>query len=413
MRSLRSRFEQWAIWKTYGWTATLLLILEFCITFTFFMFVPFISMYMTGGLGLSITFAGVLLAVRLIAQQGLMLFGGFFGDRFGYRKMMIIGFLCRGVGFAGLGLVTTPAWLLIMATIGGLGGALFSPSLRSILIADQPKHVHKTLFSIANMSGNAGTIIGPLVGSLFPIHYFPVLSVVVGAFFALFSILVWKLPAQPVIQQTTLSFQTSVKELLQQRPFLIAVFCMIPFHFIYQQLFLTYPLVAQTMTGSGGWIFSVVTVLVVVFQLWVTRRTKHYSIRQSLFLGYGIIILSTIPLMVHEGLWSLVISLVGMAGGVMVMQPAFYTYAASRATAGTLAMYLGFSNLAMAVGGALGNTAGGSLYEQLSTGGNATGYWIVLGAVCLLPLCVPARWWKDSSSGTTVIPKEKTNEPMS
>lgn len=60
--------------------------LNFFVTFTFFMFVPFISLYLTGELGYSLLFAGVILAVRLVSQQGVMLIGGYFGDKYGHKK---------------------------------------------------------------------------------------------------------------------------------------------------------------------------------------------------------------------------------------------------------------------------------------------------------------------------------------
>ena len=160
------------------------------------MFVPFISLYVTGYLGYSIAFAGSLLALRLLGQQGFMMFGGYFGDKLGYKKMMFFGFMCRGFGFAGLGFATSTPSLLFMALIGGLGGALFSPALKSLLVYNQPKPLHRELFSLINITGNAGIILGPLFGLLFTIEQFPTLSLITGLLFMVIGCILLCIPIQ-------------------------------------------------------------------------------------------------------------------------------------------------------------------------------------------------------------------------
>ncbi|MDQ0206142.1 DHA1 family multidrug resistance protein-like MFS transporter [Alkalicoccobacillus murimartini] len=368
----------------YGWRATLLIVTEFFLTFSFFLFVPFISLYVTGELGYSLTFAGALLALRLVGQQGFMMFGGYFGDKFGYKRMMFIGFLCRGIGFAGIGLVESYGFLLIMGLIGGLGGALFSPALKSLLIYNQPKKYHRDLFSYINMTGNAGTILGPLVGLLFSVQQFPMLSLISGLMFALIGIILLLLPIKQKMADQNVSFRSGIKQITSNHSLLFIIGLMIPFHFIHQQLFLTYPIIATELTGSSGWMFTLITILVIVGQMSITKHTKQLSTSFLVTRGYFILSITFLPLFLFEHPITLVLSLVGIAFAVMLIQPTFHSYIVGHATSATLGIYLGFSNLAMAIGGAFGNLFGGSLYDLLSEQNQSKFYWLLLALLCIV-----------------------------
>ncbi|WP_185970975.1 MFS transporter [Alkalicoccobacillus porphyridii] len=371
------------IWNKYGWRATILIATEFFLTFSFFMFVPFISLYVTGHLGYSLTFAGILLALRLLGQQGFMMFGGYFGDVFGYKKMMFIGFLCRGIGFAGLGFASSVSSLLIMAVIGGLGGALFSPALKSLLVYNQPKPLHRELFSFINVTGNAGIILGPLFGLLFSVDQFPILSVISGLLFIFIGCTLLFIPIKQTKRTEPISFSEGIRRIVQNRTLLNMIVLMIPFHFIHQQLFLTYPIIATRLTGSSGWLFTLVTILVVCGQLFVTSYTKALSTHTALILGYLVLTLTFIPLFIYEHPISLIVSLIGIAFSLMLMQPTFHSYIVSQATSATLGIFLGFSNLSMAIGGALGNVFGGSTYDYFQTNNQTYYYWMILALVCI------------------------------
>lgn len=372
----------WMIWKKYGGIAAFLVVVEFFLSFSFFMFVPFISIYVTGSLGYTLTFAGALLALRLIGQQGFMLFGGYFGDKFGHRRMIFIGLLCRGIGFAGIGLVSSPVLLLTMATIGGLGGALFSPALRSLLVYNQPKEHHKELYSYINITGNAGTIIGPLFGTLFSVSQFSFLSITSGISFIAIGIIFWFFPINRFETPKDIGFQSGLWSILKNRQFLFVIATMIPFHFIYQQLFLTFPIVATAYTNGSGWIFTFVTALIVLFQGKVTRATKIISVDSCLQIGYVSIAVTLLPLVFWEGTITLIISLIGLSFAIMLLLPTFYSYTVDQASSTTLGIFIGFSNLAMAIGGALGNTLGGKMYDVLTT----SYYWMMLLFISLLAL---------------------------
>ena len=142
----------------------------------FYAVVPFLALVLTRDFGLTALAVGLVLGIRTFAQQGLFLVGGVLADRFGARRVILLGCAMRVAGFATLAaalLAPTPALpLFVVGTVlTGLGGALFSPGL-NVLIADAEARrpdaggrSRASLFAWLSVTGELGAVIGPLVGA--------------------------------------------------------------------------------------------------------------------------------------------------------------------------------------------------------------------------------------------------------
>jgi MFS transporter, DHA1 family, multidrug resistance protein len=369
----------------FGFATWLILLIQFIAFFTFFMFVPFISTYFSKSVGFSLSFIGVILATRIISQQGLMTVGGFLADRFGYKLVAIMGFLIRGVGFLGMGLTTNPSLFLLAAGLSGLGGAMFSPALRASITSLTPSEQHKEAFSLLNILENTGTVLGPLAGLYFIEEQFLLLCVVAGIFFGLMSFLVFFLPNHSVAEKKASWIKESVS-LFRNQDFMRVIVSLMPFHFLYQQLYLTLPIVANQETGSSGWIFSFVTVFVICFQLPISRYTQNKSLKHIFILSYLVLFLTLIPIAFGASIFTIVLFLTGLSYGSMMLLPSFQTYVASIAPKESVAAYFGFSNMAMAIGGSLGNLVGGMLQDYFVAIQRPAFFWILLCILTIPPI---------------------------
>lgn len=108
--------------RTFNRRVRILLVNQLAIYLGFFMLLPYLSLYLSSGLGLAGWAVGLILGVRNFCQQGMFLVGGTLTDRFGYRLPVILGCVLRTVGFALLGVVTTVGALIPAAMITGLAG---------------------------------------------------------------------------------------------------------------------------------------------------------------------------------------------------------------------------------------------------------------------------------------------------
>ena len=169
----------------------LLLASQLIFNIGFYAVVPFLAVAMRNDFGMGAMAMGIVLGARTFAQQGLFLFGGAIADRWGARQSMITGCLIRIAGFLLLAWAADFPLFLIGAVVTGIGGALFSPALQSLVAAAAVRGITQesdqepttqdddgahsgaarqnnraTLFALLVVCGEVGVVVGPLVGSI-------------------------------------------------------------------------------------------------------------------------------------------------------------------------------------------------------------------------------------------------------
>lgn len=107
----------------------------------------------------------------VLVFAGLLLVAGALSDRFGRRRMLVIGLSLFGLGSALAPLVTTADQLIVLRAFMGLGAALTMPSTLSIIsdVFDEAERP-KAIAAWGAVSG-LGIVAGPLVGGWLLEHY--------------------------------------------------------------------------------------------------------------------------------------------------------------------------------------------------------------------------------------------------
>ncbi|MFH5877784.1 MFS transporter [Arthrobacter sp. NA-172] len=152
-------------------SSRLLLASQLIFNLGFYSVVPFLAVSMREDFGMGAMAVGIVLGARTFAQQGLFLMGGAAADRWGARPVMITGCLTRIVGYLTLLCAADFPLFLLGAVITGVGGALFSPALESLVGGAEERRAsiqpHKTtLFTLLVIFGEIGAVAGPLLGSI-------------------------------------------------------------------------------------------------------------------------------------------------------------------------------------------------------------------------------------------------------
>lgn len=194
----------------------LLLASQLIFNIGFYAVVPFLAVAMRNDFGMGAMAIGIVLGARTFAQQGLFLFGGALTDRWGARQSMITGCLVRIAGFLLLAWASDFPLFLIGAVVTGIGGALFSPALQSLVAAasergttqesdqepttDDDAGAHSgaerqnnrsTLFALLVVCGEVGVVVGPLLGSLLLNTGFDTSLLAGAAVFAVMALVFW------------------------------------------------------------------------------------------------------------------------------------------------------------------------------------------------------------------------------
>lgn len=101
----------------------------------------------------------------LLTLSSLLILGGAFGDRFGRRRMCVIGLIGFGLTQIGSGFAPNIAWLIGFRAVQGISGALMVPESLAILrsVFMDPEERGEAIGSWSGWTGIA-TVIGPLLG---------------------------------------------------------------------------------------------------------------------------------------------------------------------------------------------------------------------------------------------------------
>ncbi|MEV0623774.1 MFS transporter [Nonomuraea sp. NPDC050404] len=99
-----------------------------------------------------------------LTLAGLILLGGSLGDRFGRRKLFLIGTVWFAVASALCGLSPNIEFLIAARALQGIGGALLTPGSLAIIQASFVRHDRPRAVGVWSGLGGVASAIGPLLG---------------------------------------------------------------------------------------------------------------------------------------------------------------------------------------------------------------------------------------------------------
>jgi POT family proton-dependent oligopeptide transporter len=148
-------------------------------------------------------------------------------------------------------------------------------------------------------------------------------------------------------------------------------------------------------------------VMIVCFQLLITRMVKKWTPVKSILFGVGVttagMLLNVLPALFLPDLTQkasllgltlpaagmvLIVSIASMAVGEMMASPRIYEYIGAIAPKGQEGLYLGYANLPIAIGSFFGGPLGGRLFERFVSepakageAVNPAAMWLIITAI--------------------------------
>lgn len=362
----------------------------------FFVVFPLISIRFVDQLGWAAVVVGAALGLRQLIQQGLGIFGGAIADRFGAKPMIVTGMLMRAAGFATMAMADQPWILWFSCALSALGGTLFDPPRTALVIKLTRPHERGRFYSLLMMQDSAGAVIGALIGSwLLQYDFHFVCWVGAGIFVLAAGWNAWLLPAYR-ISTIRAPMKEGMMRVLRDRRFLTYVLTLTGYYMLSVQVMLMLPIVVNEIAGSPTavkWMYAIEAALSLSLLYPIARWSeKRFRLEQRLMAGLLLMTLSLIPVGLATSLQGVFTLICCFYLGSIIAEPARETLSASLADPRARGSYMGFSRLGLALGGAVGYTGGGWMYDT----GHAVGMpelpWILLGIVGLITLF--ALYWQ-------------------
>lgn len=385
----------------------------------FYMLVPLLGFHFIQELGWSAAISGMILAISGFAQQGGKLLSGIMADRIGYKRAILIGLATRVVGFSLYGFVSTPIGYMAAAFIAGLGGSMFHPASFAAYAALAEEGIKSRIYAIRETLSNIGFIFGPMIGMFFMKIDFKIVSLSAAAMF----LLAWlaTLTMLPRIitgvttkqKQQTLSFRHAFLD----RRFLLFNLYMVGMWSMWGQLYLAVPVKADQILSDPSvvsYLYMAGAAFMVLTQLPVIQFTDK-RVKPVHVLAIGTFLMGTalLTMGLAQGFWTLFISVLIFTAGQMLCMPTMNTLISQYAPDGLIATYFGINGVGLAIGGLVGNSLYGYLYD--AAGEHLIPTWLPwiglfsVACVIALMLSIFGRKIQPQHDHQTVIqtPKEK------
>ncbi|HCH00526.1 MAG TPA: MFS transporter [Vibrio sp.] len=338
-------------WALLSPASRVLVFNAFSFNLGFYMLLPYLAQHLQD-LGYSSWYVGLIIGLRVLSQQGLFLVGGTLGDKFGYKRLILIGCLVRIAGFLLLAVSNDFSLIVFGAFLTGFAGALFTPSSQAYLSIEYPDYAERNrVFALQNLCTEIGKLTGPVIGlALFTISFSAVGYCSAFLFSILFILQWYYLPKeQQHVQETApQAFWVEWLMMLKHRAFMRFVLAASVFQILFHQLYLSIPNEVKVQTGDPSYttlVFLTSSILGVLLQLPISRWIeKHLGIAKGMGYGMAIMGCSFLALSVHiEGYpaFSFILCASLLSIGSMMVYPLIGAHIPRYAESKNIASYYG------------------------------------------------------------------------
>ncbi|HEY4693228.1 MAG TPA: MFS transporter [Bellilinea sp.] len=353
---------------------------------------PFFSLYITQKFNVGMTQAGMILGLFSIFGLFGGMIGGALTDRFGRRKIIIIGLVFSAVSTLTLGLVNQFATLIPLAVVIGLLSHFAGPAHDAMIADILPEKQRNEGFGILRVVGNMAWIIGPTIGGFVAKRSFmalfiidAVVSCVVALLFFLF--MPETKPVRDEIHQKAESILTTFRgygTVLRDSPYIAFLVAGILMGLVYQQMYNSLSVYLRDNHGiepSGyGLLLTVSAIVVILFQFTTTRLIKHKPPFLMMALGTGFYVVGFSMFGWVSTYYLFALAIVVITIGEMIVVPTSQSLAANFAPEDMRGRYMAVFGLLWMVPATIGPGAAGYILDNY----NPNLLWYIGGVLCMI-----------------------------
>lgn len=356
-----------------------------------FMLYPFFALYLTQKYDIGMATVGLIFAVFSITGMIGSALGGAIADRMGRKTVIIFSLILSSLSALGMGLAPTIAIFLVVVVLVGTLSSIGHPAHEAVVADLLPPAKRAEGYGIIRIVFNIAVIIAPPIAGLLISHSYLTLFIVdavislISASVVLFALPETKPQAQAHVKPESMK-QTfaGYGRVFKDTPFLAFIGVTVMMTLVYMNMNSTLGVYLRDQHGLPEFryamLLSINAILVVLLQLWVTRRLQSYKPFLMMAAGSLLYAIGFAMYGVVTGFALFVVSMIVITIGEMVVTPFQQSLVASFAPEDMRGRYMAVSGLSWSISFTVGPYLAGLLLES----SNPSLLWAACGAVGML-----------------------------
>jgi len=357
---------------------------------------PFLMILASESLSLPLAAAASLMSISAAAGLVSSVLAGPIVDRAGRKWVMVIGLVGNGVCYFLLSRAGSYAAFALTLGLSGVFSPLYNVGSDAMLADLFPAEKRADAYALIRMARNIGVAAGPAVGGLVLSRSYNLGLYSAAAGLASYGLLVLlfareTIPAEARNAPRGLAHQLrGYWDALRDRPFMGVVGAFTLVQMVTALVWVLLSVHVKTNYGISerlyGWLPTTNALMVVFFQIFVTRFTRPYPALRVLRWGASFYIVAPLVVALSSGFWGFWLAMVLMTVGELVVVPRASAYVANLAPADKRGRYLSLYGLTWNIAAGISPVLGGFLSDAYGP----TAPW--LGGILFGLMAVGAFW---------------------
>jgi proton-dependent oligopeptide transporter, POT family len=368
-----------------------------------------------GGLGFSTQSVGFLQGLVYAFTYVLPILGGALGDRYGYRRVLLVAFSLLATGYFAAGNMSAYGLVFLALLVMATGSGLFKPIISGTIARTTDERTSGLGFGIYYWMINLGAFLAPLVVSVlkgFSWQYVFTASAAYCAAMLIPAAFIFREPPRPANTKKLREVLAGAGEVLGDARFMLMVVVYSGFWILYFQNFGTVlwylrdvidkapvsAAVTSLLHGIGlSWNFqfdiehvtSINAGTIILLQVFVSRIVTARKALPTMVTGMAIGAVGFLLLAFSRNPWVFVAGIAVFSIGEMTAHPKYYSFIGLVAPQDRKAVYMGYAFLYGVFGSLLGSNVGAFLYSKMiepalhteAIGDRSTQFWLLFAAL--------------------------------
>jgi MFS family permease len=338
-------------------------------------FRPFFALYITQRFGVGMTEAGLLFAVFALSSFVGSILGGALADRFGRKSIMVFGLVVSALSSLLLGLASTLATVLVLVIFVGVLSDIAGPARQAAVVDILPERKRTEGFGVLRVATNLAWIVGPSLGGILAAQSFFWIFVVDCITSLIAAIIVVRLipetrPSTPQMEHHESIVQTfrGYGTVLHDKVYAAFLAVSALMNLVYIQMYTTlsvYLFDIHDVPANGyGYLMSMNAVIVVMYQIWLTRRLRPYRALPLMAAGTVLYAIGFTMYGFVSAYVLFAIAMVAITFGEMIVIPTSTALAARLAPEDMRGRYMAIFGASWVISAMLGPSGGGYLLDN-------------------------------------------------